>query len=65
MRELKSCTQALSKLLKELKLFPKYGNKIDFAIEINFDNTVIYENLTKVDGYISENKTTYILKIKI
>lgn len=52
-------------LYKELKALRDLIGKENFPIEIDFNNTFLYRDIIKIDGYIKNNKVTYILQIPI
>lgn len=52
-------------LYKELKRLQKITGNDQLPVEITFNNTLLYRNIIKIQGYIKNNKITYILKIPI
>lgn len=52
-------------LFNELKRLRKQIKKNQFPFELTLDNILLFEKIIKIDGYILNNKITYILYIPI
>ena len=52
-------------LFKELLKLQKQVKSKQLPFEISLDNTLIYQNLIKVESFILNNKITYLLRIPI
>lgn len=54
-----------TELFEELQNIGKSLHKGQLPIEITLENTILLQNLIKIDSYISNNKITYVLHVPI